>query len=102
MKETSPSFFFTSLRTAYSALADPSIRKGAHIMAEESVYKTIMLTGTSTESWEKAAATAVEAASQSLQDLRVAEVSELDMKIENGNVTAYRAKIKISFKYKQA
>ena len=55
--------------------------------------------GTSTESWEKAAAAAVTTASQSLRDLRVAEVVELDMQLENGKVAAYRAKVKVSFKY---
>ncbi|MGC9961735.1 MAG: dodecin family protein [Acidimicrobiales bacterium] len=65
----------------------------------ESVYKVIELVGTSTESWEKAAAAAVTKASQSLRDLRVAEVSELDMHIEDGRVTAYRAKVKVSFKF---
>jgi len=65
----------------------------------ESVYKIIELVGTSSESWEKAAAAAVETASQSLKDLRIAEVVQLDMQIENGKITAYRAKIKVSFKY---
>lgn len=65
----------------------------------ESVYKVIQLVGTSTESWEKAAAAAVERASQSLRDLRVAEVAELDMTIEDGQVKTYRAKVKVSFKY---
>lgn len=65
----------------------------------ESVYKVIELVGTSTESWEKAAATAVERAAQSLRDLRIAEVVEMDMQIENGKVLAYRAKVKVSFKY---
>ena len=65
----------------------------------ESVYKVITLIGTSTESWEKAAAAAVERASQSLRDLRVAEVKELDMQLEEGKVVAYRAKLKVSFKY---
>ena len=64
----------------------------------ESVYKFIELVGTSTESWEKAAAAAVERASQTLRDLRIAEVTELDMHIEDGNVAAYRAKVKLSFK----
>ena len=64
----------------------------------ESVYKVIELVGTSTESWERAAA-AIERASQSLRDLRVAEVSELDMQLEGGKVLAYRAKVKVSFKY---
>jgi hypothetical protein len=65
----------------------------------ESVYKIIELVGTSTESWEKAAAVAVERAAQSLRELRVAEVVELDMVIDDGKVTAYRAKVKVSFKY---
>ncbi|MFC1995556.1 dodecin family protein [Chloroflexota bacterium] len=65
----------------------------------ESVYKIITLVGTSTESWEKAAAEAVEQASKTLRDLRIAEVEELDMHIENGKIMAYRARVKISFKY---
>jgi dodecin len=65
----------------------------------ESVYKVIELIGTSTESWEKAAAAAVARASKTLRDLRIAEVSELDMQIENGKVKAYRAKLKVSFKF---
>ena len=65
----------------------------------ESVYKIITLVGTSTESWEKAAAAAVEQASKTLRDLRIAEVEELDMHIENGKIMAYRAKVRISFKY---
>ncbi|MFC2019324.1 dodecin family protein [Chloroflexota bacterium] len=65
----------------------------------DSVYKFIELVGTSAESWEKAATNAVEAASKSLEDLRIAEVVELDMQIENGKVSKYRTKIMISFKY---
>ncbi len=65
----------------------------------ESVYKVITLVGTSTDSWEKAATAAVSRASQSLRDLRVAEVVELDMTLENGQVHAFRAKVRISFKY---
>lgn len=65
----------------------------------ESVYKVIELVGTSTDSWEKAAAAAVERASKTLRDLRVAEVVELDMHLEDGHVRAYRAKVKVSFKY---
>jgi hypothetical protein len=65
----------------------------------ESTYKVIELIGTSTRSWEDAARNAVETAAKTLKDLRVAEVSELDMKLEDGKVTAYRAKIKVSFKY---
>jgi flavin-binding protein dodecin len=67
----------------------------------ESVYKIIELVGTSTESWEKAAAAAVQKASRSLRDLRIAEVSELDMQLENGRVVTYRAKVKVSFKYQE-
>jgi flavin-binding protein dodecin len=67
----------------------------------ESVYKIIELVGTSTESWEKAAAAAVEKASQSLQNLRIAEVVELDMQLADGKVRAYRAKVKVSFKYER-
>jgi flavin-binding protein dodecin len=65
----------------------------------ESVYKVIELVGTSTESWEKAANAAVARASKSLRDLRIAEVSQLDMQIEDGQIKAYRAKLKLSFKY---
>ncbi len=65
----------------------------------ESVYKIIELVGTSTESWEKAATTAVNRATKSLRDLRVAEVDRLDLVIEDGKVTAYRARLKVSFKY---
>ena len=65
----------------------------------DSVYKIITLVGTSTESWEKAAATAVEQASKTLRDLRIAEIDELDMQLENGKVANYRAKVRISFKY---
>ena len=65
----------------------------------ESVYKVIELVGTSTDSWEKAAAAAVEKAAGSLRDLRIAEVAELDLQIEDGKVKAYRARLKVSFKY---
>jgi flavin-binding protein dodecin len=65
----------------------------------ESVYKIVELVGTSTESWEKAAASAVALASKSLRDLRIAEVVSLDMQIDKGKVKAYRAKVKVSFKY---
>ncbi len=67
----------------------------------ESVYKMIELVGTSTESWEKAAAAAVQTASESLRDLRVAEVVQLDMHLEEGKVLAYRARVKVSFKYER-
>ncbi len=65
----------------------------------ESVYKVIELVGTSTESWEKAAAAAVDMASKSLRDLRIAEIAKLDMQLEDGTVSAYRARVKVSFKY---
>ena len=65
----------------------------------ESVYKVIELVGTSSESWEKAAANAVELAARSLRDLRIAEVVELDMQIDDWKVIAYRARVKLSFKY---
>src|ERR1700690_2835888 len=65
----------------------------------ESVYKVVELVGKSTESWEKAAAAAVERASKSLRDLRVAEVVEQDLVIEKGKVEAYRTNLKVSFKY---
>ena len=65
----------------------------------ESVYKIIELVGTSSESWEKAAAAAVEKAGKSLRDLRIAEVADLDLHIEDGKVSSYRAKLKVSFKY---
>ena len=66
---------------------------------DNSVYKVIELVGTSDVSWEDAAKNAVERASQSLKNLRIAEVKDLDMKIEDGKVVAYRAKVSISFKY---
>jgi len=65
----------------------------------DSVYKVIEIIGTSTVSWEKAAASAVAKASKSLRDLRVAEVAQLDMQIKDGKVEAYRAKLKVSFKF---
>jgi flavin-binding protein dodecin len=65
----------------------------------ENVYKVIELIGTSTESWEKAAAAAISRASKTLRDLRVAEISQLDMQLKNGKVEAFRAKVKVSFKY---
>jgi flavin-binding protein dodecin len=66
----------------------------------ESVYKVIEIVGTSTESWEKAAKVAVERAAKSLKDLRIAEVKELDLQIKNGKVEFYRARLKVSFKYR--
>ncbi len=66
----------------------------------ENVYKVIELVGTSTDSWEKAAVAAVEIASKTLRDLRIAEIVELDMQLQDGKVRTYRAKVKLSFKYK--
>jgi flavin-binding protein dodecin len=65
----------------------------------ESVYKVIELIGTSTDSWEKASAAALERAGQSLRDLRIAEISELDVQLKDGKIKTYRAKLKVSFKY---
>ena len=65
----------------------------------ESVYKVIELVGTSTESWEKAAAAAIQRASKTVRDMRVAEVKELDLVITDGKVEAYRAKLSVSFKF---
>ena len=65
----------------------------------ESVYKVIELVGTSPDSWEKAATAAVDLAAKSLRDLRIAEISELDMQLEDGKVKSYRAKVKVSFKF---
>lgn len=65
----------------------------------DSVYKVIELVGTSTTSWEQAAANAVEEAGRTLRDLRVAEIGKLDMKVEDGKVVAYRARVQLSFKY---
>jgi flavin-binding protein dodecin len=65
----------------------------------ESVYKVIELVGTSTESWEKAATAAVNKAAKTLRDLRIAEISALDMQLEDGKVKTYRTKVKVSFKF---
>jgi len=67
----------------------------------ESVYKVIELVGTSTESWEKAAAAAIDRAGQSLRDLRIAEISELDLQLKDGKIQSYRARVKVSFKYEE-
>jgi flavin-binding protein dodecin len=66
----------------------------------DSVYKVIELIGTSPKSWEDAARSAVETAGKSLKDLRIAEIGKLDMKVENGKVTAFRARVNLSFKFK--
>jgi flavin-binding protein dodecin len=71
------------------------------VVMADSVYRVTELVGTSSESWERAAASAVETASQTLRDLRIAEVVELDMQIEDGRVRAYRARVKVSFKYER-
>jgi flavin-binding protein dodecin len=68
----------------------------------ESVYKVIELVGTSTESWEKAATAAVERAGRTLRDLRVAEIAELDLQLVDGKVSAYRARVRVSFKFEDA
>lgn len=65
----------------------------------ESVYKIITLVGTSSDSWEKAAEAAIKTASKTLRDLRIAEISELDIQLEDGKIRAYRAKVRVSFKY---
>ncbi len=65
----------------------------------ESVYKVIELVGTSEASWEEAARAAVESASKSLKNLRIAEINKLDMRVENGKVSAFRARVSLSFKY---
>ncbi|MGD2030388.1 MAG: dodecin family protein [Desulfobacterales bacterium] len=67
-----------------------------------SVYKIVELVGSSSTSWEDAAKNAVETAAETLKDLRIAEVTQMDMKIENGKVTAYRAKVNLSFKYQSS
>jgi flavin-binding protein dodecin len=88
-------------RRRLSAKVEEQPASEEYAMAE-SVYKVIELVGTSTESWERAATVAVERAQASLRDLRVAEVSKLDMALEDGAVVAYRAKVKVSFKYEDA
>jgi len=74
-------------------------RTGKEAKMAESIYKVIQLVGSSTSSWEEAAKNAIEKAGQTLRDLRIAEVEKLDMKVENGKVAAYRARVNLSFKY---
>jgi len=74
-----------------------SARKEAKM--SDSVYKVIELVGTSPNSWEEAAKNAVETAGKSLRNLRIAEISKLDMKVDDGKVTAFRARVSLSFKY---
>jgi flavin-binding protein dodecin len=71
------------------------------VVMADSVYRVTELVGTSSESWEQAAASAVETASQTLRDLRIAEVVKLDLQLEDGQVRAYRARIQVSFKYER-
>lgn len=77
-----------------------ALNKNRRNIMSDSVYKVIELIGTSNNSWEDAAKNAVERASKSLQNLRIAEIKDLDMKVEDGKVTAYRAKVSLSFKFK--
>ena len=79
-----------------------NVNREEKVTMAESVYKVIQLVGTSPDSWEKAAEAAVARATASVRDLRVAEVAELDLVIEDGGVTAYRAKLNVSFKYEDA
>jgi flavin-binding protein dodecin len=79
--------------------ANEANREEWEAVVAESVYKIIELVGTSTESWERAASAAIERASKSLRDLRIAEIVQLDMQIADGKVEAYRAKVKVSFKF---
>ena len=83
---------------AYQKYSNVVLTFKSFVMAE-SVYKVIELVGTSTESWEKAAAAAINKAAETLRDLRVAEVSKLDLVINDGKVEAYRARLTVSFKY---
>jgi dodecin len=94
-----PSARFVQPAAALDAGSTVTMEATKGLLVAESVYKVIELVGTSTESWERAAAAAVDRAGSSLRDLRVAEVVELDMQLEEGQVLAYRAKVKVSFKY---
>jgi dodecin len=79
----------------------PSSKPREERMAADSVYKVIELIGTSSESWEKAARTAVERAAESLRDLRIAEVTAQDVQLKDGKVELFRTKLKVSFKYEK-
>jgi flavin-binding protein dodecin len=85
--------------TSPTTEAAPSIQTPGKEKDDMSVYKIIEIVGTSENSWEEAAKNAVETASKSLKDLRVAEVTKCDLKIEDGKVKAYRARVSVSFKY---
>jgi len=91
------SLWYTGIADAHGTITAPVGPKGAKM--GESVYKVIELVGTSTDSWEKATKAAIEQASRTLHDLRIAEVVALDVQIEDGEVYLYRAKVKLSFKY---
>jgi flavin-binding protein dodecin len=86
-------------RAAPAAAPQHDITFAWRLRMPESVYKVIELVGTSTQSWEKAAAAAVQRAAKTLRDLRVAEICELDIQLKEGKIQAYRAKVKVSFKY---
>lgn len=86
-------------RSRWLIVSAPPVVNAKEEAMPGSVYKIIELVGTSTQSWEDAAKTAVERASRSLRDLRIAEISQLDMHLKDGKVEAYRAKVKVSFKY---
>jgi dodecin len=87
-------------RTQEKDCQELQLTDGRRDMAE-SVYKIIEVVGTSTESWEKAAAAAVERASRTLRDLRIAEIEQLDLQLADGKVQAYRARVKLSFKFEE-
>jgi flavin-binding protein dodecin len=93
-----PPYGCRSMRGSNNKQPSAAGAEGEKAMAD-SVYKIIELVGTSTESWEKAAAVALNQAAKSLRDLRIAEVVQLDMQVQNGKVKAYRAKLKVSFKF---
>ena len=82
-------------------IKNSKMAKKKGVTMTESVYKIIEVVGSSANSWEDAAKNAVEMSAKSLTDLRIAEIADLDMKVEDGKVTAYRARVKISFKYQE-